>query len=154
MKRTVALGILFSVFFVFTLSGQSKIDSLIMDTVIIGSKNVLIEVPYISYKHQKIDSYEEGIFVYYPFIDTSLLFIHGGSLVNIPFCARFQFCELKEKFERDSIISYKGFCKDNYFREDYYKQYGISIVCKNIPSNYIPLFDFIMDNVRIDGRVP
>jgi hypothetical protein len=149
MKRIIVLCILFLIFFVFTLSGQSKIDSLIMDTVKIGSKNVLIEIPYISYKQRKIDSYAEGTFVYYPFIDTSLLFIHGGALVNIPFFTGFQFYELKEKTERDSIISYKGLCKNKYFREDYYTQYRINIIYKDIPNDYIFLFDFIMDNVRI-----
>ncbi|HOF16977.1 MAG TPA: hypothetical protein PLF32_08770 [Bacteroidales bacterium] len=129
--------------------GQSKFDSLVKDTIILENREMIIEIPYISTVYKEKDSYEEGWFIYYPFIDTSLLFIHYGALVKRPFYREFQFYELKEKIERDSIISYQGFCNNNYFREDYYKQYGISIVCKNIPENYISLFNFIMDNFQV-----
>jgi len=148
MKKIV-FGILFSLFFIFTLSGQNKIDSLVMDTVKIGNRTILLKVPHFSSLCKQIYGYEEGTFIDYPFIDTSLLFIHVGSMVERPFYKGFQACDLKEEIKNDTVISYRGVCGVNYFREDYYKQYRTTIVYKNISSNYISLFDFIMDNVQI-----
>lgn len=149
------LFVLFYLFLNIAIFGQStKIDSLVVDTVKIGNRTILLKIPYISSILKKTYNYEEGCYFYYPFIDSSMLFIHVGSMVEIPFYTKFQYCDLEEEIIKDIAISFIGKCGINYYREDYYEQYRMTVVYKDISPNYVLLFDSIMDSVRIDGRVP
>lgn len=153
MIKKIVLFILFYLFFSFVFFGQnSNIDSLVVDTIKIGNRTILLKVPYISSIFKQTYNYEEGYYVDYPFIDSSLLFIHVGSMVEIPFYTKFQYCDLEEEIRKNNLISFIGKCGINYFREDYYEQYRITVVYKNISSNYVFLFNSIMDNIHIYWR--
>lgn len=122
------------------------------DTISCRSKNIIIEYP-INNRVNALN-YEEGFFkTINCVLDTAVITIHCGSMVNLPLtdfsdktiCSEFVLC--------NDIKSIKGYHivngREKFFREDNYFKYNITIVYENVEKNRLMIYENIFNNIKI-----
>lgn len=123
-----------------------------LDTVLCGSKKIIIEYPQIT--RTQITRYEEGFFkTVNCILDTASITIQCGSMINYPIVelANKTVCTKFILYNDISII--RGYVLNNekrkYFREDNYKKYGISIVYENVDESALSFYENSFNNLKI-----
>ena len=120
--------------------------SLHEDTIYCGKDSLIINVPEASKKHKNYSQYEEGLFVTYPFFDSTYLFIHIGYNVTLPFCDT---NKVKLTTDNDSLICFYGLDGELFTKEIFYKKTGETISYVNVKEDEKPLFESILSSLKM-----
>lgn len=128
-------------------SGESRfeISNTCRDTISCNNELLIITLPIILYKYKSVEVYEEGRFVIYPYRDSAYIFIHNGANTIRPFCDT---SFVNKKVDNDSLVYYCGHYADYWTQEIYFKSRGITISCVNFREDELPIFDYIISNLK------
>lgn len=121
-------------------------ENIYEDTIYCGKDSFIINVPKISKKQKIYFQYEEGMFVTYPFFDTTYLFIHIGYNVTTPFCDT---NKVRLTTNNDSLICYYGADGELFTKEIFNKKTGVTISYVNVKEEELPLFDSILSSLKM-----
>ena len=122
------------------------------DTVICYNKNIIIKYPTIN--KINIVNYEEGYFkTINCVLDTAIITIHCGSMVNLPLTDSTNKIICSEFMLNKEIRSIRGYYMTNkrkkYFREDNYFKYGITIVYDNVEETRLIYYEHFFNDIKI-----
>ncbi|MBP6977301.1 MAG: hypothetical protein PHD61_04765 [Bacteroidales bacterium] len=126
-----------------------------VDTIFFGNYYLLIKI--FEPNTKTFTSYEEGFFITFSFLDSSIITIQYGPMVQKPLTST-DSCQILSEFVLDEEIKIiKGICTNTakhlknvyYFREESYSRYNLSILYENVSCPNIKLFDNILDNIKI-----
>lgn len=144
------------IFYLHPLSAQQNFISG-NDTICFNDYQLIIRLP--SHSLKKVTNYEEGFFIDYSTVDTSVITIHCGYLVSKPLISEKKsviiddFCVDKDiriikgyYIKTDSSFSNKSIC---YFREEDFPIHGITIMYEYVDRSKLDIYDTIFDNIKI-----
>ena len=122
------------------------------DTIICYNKNIIIKYPTIN--KINIVNYEEGYFkTINCVLDTAIITIHCGSMVNLPLTDSTNKIICSEFMLNKEIRSIRGYYMTNkrkkYFREDNYFKYGITIVYDNVEETRLIYYEHFFNDIKI-----
>jgi hypothetical protein len=133
-------------------SSQNDIKT---DTIKLPDYLIIINVPLKSHSHY--DRYEEGFFRTITCIDTTIITIHCGAMVNLPLIDLTK-NTITSKFILGKDVSVlRGYCdslnngvkRKKYFREENYFKFGITVMYENVDEFKLIYYDSILNNVKI-----
>jgi len=112
-----------------------------LDSQLLLSKKVEMQLP-MPFHIQK-DNYEEGVVYFYSFVDSAIIIILQGSMVELPID---KYKPQKSKIRNHRKISVG--CENNKFwRKDVYK--GVNIYYDNVSSSNKRVYDKILNEIKI-----
>jgi hypothetical protein len=122
------------------------------DTILCHNKNIIIKYPTIN--KINIVNYEEGYFkTINCVLDTVIITIHCGSMVNLPLTDSTNKIICSEFMLNKEIRSIRGYYMTNkrkkYFREDNYFKYGITIVYDNVEETRLIYYEHFFNDIKI-----
>lgn len=122
------------------------------DTILCNNNNLIIKYPRIS--KINIDNYEEGYFkTINCVLDTAIITIHCGSMVNLPLTDLTKKIICSEFVLDKELRSIRGYQMINkrkkYFREDNYFRYGITIVYDNVEETRLSCYEQFLNDIKI-----
>lgn len=131
------------------ISGKAQTKT---DTILCNNKNLIIKYPKIS--KINIDNYEEGYFkTINCVLDTAIITIHCGSMVNLPLTDLTKKIICSEFVLDKELRSIRGYQMINkrkkYFREDNYFRYGITIVYDNVEETRLSCYEQFFNDIKI-----
>lgn len=123
------------------------------DTILCHNRSIIIEHPTIS--KTNIVNYEEGCFnVINCVLDTAIITVHCGSMVNLPLTDLTDKTILSKFLLGSEIRCIRGFYytknrRKKFFREDNYFKYGITIAYENVDESRQGIYENIFNNIKI-----
>lgn len=123
------------------------------DTILCHNRSIIIEHPTII--KTNIVNYEEGCFnVINCVLDTAIITVHCGSMVNLPLTDLTDKTILSEFLLGSEIRCIRGFYytknqRKKFFREDNYFKYGITIAYENVDESIQSIYENFFNNIKI-----
>lgn len=122
------------------------------DTVLCHNKNIIIKYPAIN--RINIVNYEEGYFkTINCVLDTAIITIHCGSMVNLPLTDLTNKIICSEFMLGKEIRSIRGYYivnkRKKYFREDSFFKHGITIVYDNVEETRLLYYEHLFNDIKI-----
>jgi hypothetical protein len=122
---------------------KNKKNAYKLDSQLLLSKKVEMQLP-MPFHVQK-DNYEEGVIYFYSFIDSAVVIVLQGSMVELPID---KYEPQKSKIKNQKKISV-GFKNNKFWRKDVYK--GVKIYYDNVSSHNKRLYDKILNDIEISS---
>ena len=122
------------------------------DTVLCHNKNIIIKYP--TMNRINIVNYEEGYFkTINCVLDTAIITIHCGSMVNLPLTDSMNKIICSEFMLSKEIRCIRGYYimnkRKKYFREDNYFKHGITIVYDNVEETRLLYYEHLFNDIKI-----
>jgi len=135
---------IFGLFLLLMFSSCLKAQSNRVDTVILGNRQVTINLPE-PYK-KKVCNYDEGIFIDYVFQNGSIITLFRGANQKLPLLSPQQgYTPIKKKQINSTRISMIGKKESRYWREDILGE--IRILYDKVPMEDKTKYDAILDSI-------
>jgi len=130
-------------------------NSLKTDTIKWSGSQIIIELPSKKYVHT--ETYEEGFFQTMTCLDSTIIIVHCGAMVNLPLIdmnkyvvtSKFVLGEDVRVLRGHCVYSNNGVRKTKYFREENYFKYGITVMYENADESKLEYYDSILNNVKV-----